>query len=69
MQEQERASDQECLRLMLAFFRIADPAQRLRLIALAEYLVAASRPESREKPPPLLQDNRKQVRRGTRRPT
>ncbi|MDB5631554.1 MAG: hypothetical protein JWR49_409 [Tardiphaga sp.] len=31
-----RASDEEGLRMMLAFFNIADPRQRLRLIELAE---------------------------------
>ncbi len=31
-----RAADQEGLRMMLAFFSIDDPVQRLRLIELAE---------------------------------
>jgi hypothetical protein len=65
MQKLDRASDQECLRLMLAFFRIEDPAQRLRLIALAEWFAADPSVGPRESPPPILQDNRKQIRRRT----
>jgi hypothetical protein len=65
MQKLGRASDQECLRLMLAFFRIDDPRQRLGLIALAEWFAAASRSEPRETPRPALQDNRKPIRRRT----
>jgi hypothetical protein len=65
MQKMERASDQECLRLMLAFFRIEDPAQRLRLIALAEWFAADPSIEPGGSPPPILQDNRKQIRRRT----
>jgi hypothetical protein len=65
MQKLGRASDQECLRLMLAFFRIDDPRQRLGLIALAEWFAVASRSEPRETPRPALQDNRKPIRRRT----
>jgi hypothetical protein len=65
MQKLGRASDQECLRLMLAFFRIDDPRQRLGLIALAEWFAVASRSEPRETPHPALQDNRKPIRRRT----
>jgi hypothetical protein len=65
MQKLERASDQECLRLMLAFFRIEDPAQRLRLIALAEWFAVDPNIEPGGSPAPILQDNRKQIRRRT----
>ena len=65
MQKLGRASDQECLRLMLAFFRIDDPEQRLGLVALAEWFAAAARSGRPEKPQPILQDNRKPVRRRT----
>jgi hypothetical protein len=65
MQKLERASDQECLRLMLAFFRIEDPGQRLGLIALAEWFAADPIAGPQEPPPPILQDNRKQIRRRT----
>lgn len=63
MQKLERASDQECLRLMLAFFRIDDPRQRLGLIGLAEWYAAAAQLPPRETPLPALQDNCKQIRR------
>jgi hypothetical protein len=65
MQKLGRASDQECLRLTLAFFRINDPRQRLGLIALAEWFAAAPGSESGERPYPVLQDNRKPTRRRT----
>jgi hypothetical protein len=65
MQKLERASDQECLRLMLAFFRIEDPGQRLGLIALAEWFAADPRAGPHQPPTPILQDNRKQIRRRT----
>jgi hypothetical protein len=65
MQKLERASDQECLRLMLAFFRIEDPAKRLRLIGLAEWFAMDPSIGLSESPPPILQDNRKQIRRRT----
>jgi hypothetical protein len=65
MQKLERASDQECLRLMLAFFRIEDPAQRLRLIALAEWFAADSSVRPCESTAPIMQDNHKQIRRRT----
>ena len=63
MRKLGRASDRDCLRLMLAFFRIEDPRQRLSLIALAEWFAAAQRSEPGEKPYPVLQDNRKPIRR------
>jgi hypothetical protein len=65
MQKLGRASDQECLRLTLAFFQIDDPRQRLGLIALAEWFAAAPRSEPSEKPYPVLQDNRKPIQRRT----
>ena len=61
----EQASDQECLRLMLAFFRIGDPRQRLGLIGLAEWYATAATLQPYEKPPPVLQDNLKRIRRKT----
>jgi hypothetical protein len=65
MQKLERASDQECLRLMLAFFRIEDPAQRLRLITLAEWFAADSSVGPCESTAPIMQDNHTQIRRRT----
>jgi hypothetical protein len=65
MQKLGRASDQESLRLMMAFFRIDDSRQRLGLIALAEWFAAAPGSEPRETPYPVLQDNRKPIRRRT----
>jgi hypothetical protein len=66
MQKSDRASDQEGLRLMLAFFRINSPAQRLDLIALAECFAAVPELQPRKSRPPILQDNRKPVRPKTR---
>jgi hypothetical protein len=65
MQKLERASDQECLRLMLAFFRIEDPAQRFRLITLAEWFAPDPSVGPSASPVPILQDNHKQIRRRT----
>ena len=65
MQKLERASDQECLRLMLAFFRIKDPGQRVGLIALTEWFASNSKVGQREFSAPIMQDNRKQTRRRT----
>jgi hypothetical protein len=65
MQKLGRASDRECLRLMQAFFRIEEPRQRLGLISLAERFAAAPRSEPGDKPHPILQDNRKPIRRRT----
>jgi hypothetical protein len=65
MQKLERASDQESLRLMLAFFRIENPGQRLGLIALAEWFASNTKVGPREFSAPILQDNRKQPRRRT----
>jgi hypothetical protein len=39
-----RATDEEGLRMMLAFFGIDDPRQRLRLIELAEAIAKGSVP-------------------------
>lgn len=47
-----RAADKEGLRMMLAFLSIEDPAQRLRLIQLAEALAAGALPDGI-----ALQDN------------
>ena len=40
-----RAADKEGLRIMLAFLSIENPAQRLRLIQLAEALAAGAVPD------------------------
>jgi hypothetical protein len=66
MQKLDRASDQEGLRLMLAFFRINNPEQRLGLIALAECFAAAPGLARRRSRIPILQDNRKPGRPKTR---
>jgi hypothetical protein len=69
MQGLGRPSDQECLQIMLAFFRINDLGQRRGLIALAEWFAASPGPAfgetSRGKPSPIVQDNRRQTRRRT----
>jgi hypothetical protein len=51
-----RASDEEGLRMMLAFFNVDDPRQRLRLIELAEAFAKGEAQASGERGI-VLQDN------------
>lgn len=60
-----RATDEEGLRLMLAFFNIDDPRQRLRLIELAETYARGSAPATGANAV-VLQDN---IKRKTTRDT
>jgi hypothetical protein len=52
-----RASDEEGLRLMLAFFTIDDPAKRRRLIALAESFASGEASELTTNALSVVQDN------------
>lgn len=52
-----RASDEEGLRLMLAFFTIDDPAKRRRLIELAESFSSGEAPALTTGVLSLVQDN------------
>jgi hypothetical protein len=53
MGELQRASDQESLRLVLAFFRIDDPSQRLAVITLAEWFADEACSGPRGSSPPF----------------
>ena len=56
MWELGRASDNDALRLVVAFLQIHEPERRLELIKLAEYFQSISERLPRQKPA-LSQDN------------
>jgi hypothetical protein len=58
MGELQRASDQESLRLVLAFFRIDDPSQRLAVITLAEWFADEACSGPRGSSPPFSRHDR-----------
>jgi hypothetical protein len=64
-----RASDEEGLRLMLAFFTIDDPAKRRQLIELAESFSSGEAPSLTKGALSLVQDNMRSKTRADPQPT